>query len=95
MTDEELHRQFADLEDRLNARFDDLREYLMDFRSEAIRRIQQLEQRLDFQGTALASIRTEMGGLVKQALDSGVTSSTFIAEIADLRERIRKLEGAA
>lgn len=98
MTDAQLERQFQSLSTSMES----LKSYVLDLRTEMIRRFDDTDQRLDTLAVTVGSIDSRLPGLTRaiMALESRVykqadVGSPLLAKVAELEARIRKLEGAA
>ena len=96
---ERLAQGFNHRLDGIDKRLDGLTKYVMDFREEAIKRLEVIESRLDILSLTLASIDSRVPVLTKGVLDIGSYVSQALREqsmnkdsTADLAARVAKLE---
>jgi hypothetical protein len=73
-------------------RFDRLEKYLLEFRDEMSRRLEVIENRLDFLSTTVANLDARMPPMSNALLESGVLSSRLVRDQADLAGRLTRLE---
>ncbi|HEX3743786.1 MAG TPA: hypothetical protein VHW09_07645 [Bryobacteraceae bacterium] len=109
---EEIDRKFDAVDQRFDAidrRFDRLEDYILQFRSEAIRRFEIIDNRLDFLAGSFHRIDLQIPTLNKSVSDFGTSAGLFardqmlakerdadiVSRLAKLEEQMRKLHPAA
>lgn len=75
-------------------RFDALTRYVADFRSEVIRRLDIIENRLGDQGATVANVEARLPALTASIFDAGSFATNQAKETASLSARVAKLEEA-
>ena len=83
----------------LNGRFDRVEDYILQFRTEVIRRFDVIDQRLDFLASSFSRIDLQLPAVNRSVIDFGALAGQFAREQmhtkerdADLAARVARLE---